>query len=409
MIKGLVGEKLGHSYSKIIHEMLGSDLYNLYSLTKEEFNDFFINKNFDFVNVTIPYKQDVIPYLDYIHPSAEKIGAVNLVINKNGILSGYNTDYDGFKYLLESNNIKINNKKCLILGSGATSKTVYTVLKDMNASLILKASRTKTENTITYDEIYNYDFEIIINTTPIGMYPNINKTLVDLSKFNNLIFVGDCVYNPLRTRLIIDALKLGIKCDTGLKMLIIQAVKAHEIYYNQIVDFDKFNELFKFFSSNKKNIVLIGMPGCGKSTVGRNIASKLRKEFIDIDEYIESKSGMKISEIFSKYGEEYFRDLEYSACLEIALKDNLVVSTGGGVVKREENINVLKSNGIICYIERDLEKTILDDNRPLSKSIDDLKRLYEERKELYEKSYDFKISNNGKLSKTVEKILGKIV
>lgn len=407
MTKGLVGEKLGHSYSKIIHEMLGNDLYNLYSLNKEEFNAFFKNKDFNFVNVTIPYKQDVIPFLDEVNESAVKIGAVNLVINKNGKLTGYNTDYDGFKYLLESSEVKVDGKKCLILGSGATSKTVYTVLKDMNASSIIKASRKKTENTITYQEIYDYDFEIIINTTPVGMYPDINQTLVDLNKFKNLEFVGDCVYNPIRTRLIIDALKLGIKCETGLKMLIMQAVKAHELFYGGKVSSDKFLEIYNYIISLKRNIVLIGMPGCGKSTVGKALSEKLGKEFIDIDEYIEKESQMKISEIFNKYGESYFRMLEHQACLNVSLKDNLVVSTGGGVVKNEENINILKSNGIIYYIKRDLEKTILDDNRPLSKSLNDLVKLYNERKDLYESSYDFEVDNNGHLNVTIDEIINK--
>ena len=320
MKKGLIGERLTHSYSKVIHEYINNDVYNLYSLNKDEFKLFIENKDFNFVNVTIPYKQDVIHYLDEIKLEAKDIGAVNLVINENGKLIGYNTDYYGFKSMLEYNNVSVYNKNCLILGTGGTSKTVFKVLSDLGAKSIYKASRKKDEenkNIISYSDVYNYDFDIIINTTPVGMYPNLNNTVVDCSKFKKIEFIGDVVYNPLRTRLLIDAEKLNIKHDNGLLMLICQAIKAHEIYYKEEVSKEKIIEIKKHIEKEKKNIVLIGMPGSGKSTVGKILGDTCLKEYIDMDQYIEEKTNMSIPKIFAEYGEEYFRDLETNKIKEL--------------------------------------------------------------------------------------------
>ena len=413
MIKGLVGEKLIHSYSKIIHEQIASDVYNLYSLTLDEFNQFFSNKEFDFVNVTIPYKEKVIPYLDEISIEAKRIGAVNLVINKDGKLYGYNTDYYGFKYMLESNDVCVNGKKCLILGTGGTSKTAKAVLEELGASIILKASRNKNELSIGYDQVYDYDFDIIINTTPVGMFPNLNTRIINLSKFKSLNFVGDCIYNPLRTGLLIDSEELKINHDNGLRMLIVQAIKAHEIALNVNVSKEKIEEIYNSLVKEKRNIVLIGMPGSGKSSVGSALSEKLNREVIDIDKYIVQKENMSIEDIFNKFSEKYFRELETSACKEVSKMNNVIISTGGGVIKNKENIDFLKGNGIVYFINRDVEniysvimsKITDDDNRPLLKSKEDLLKLYNERIELYQKYCDVVVDNNNCLNDCVKEII----
>lgn len=412
MIKGLIGEKLGHSYSKVIHEMINNDIYNLYSFNMTELNDFLTKKEFNFVNVTIPYKQEVIKYLDVISDSAEKIGAVNLIINKNGKLFGYNTDYYGFKYLLEENDINPENKNCLILGTGGTSKTVYNVLSDMKAKKIYKASRKKTENSsysvLTYDEIYDYDIDIIVNTTPVGMYPNIIDCSVDVTRFKNIKAVVDCVYNPARTKILADAEKDNIKAVNGLLMLVYQAVKAHEIAYECSISKEVVIKIYKKLLNDKRNIVLIGMPGCGKSTIGKLLAEKTLKEYVDVDEKIVMNAKLSIPDIFALYGEEYFRNLEMKETEKLSKMFNLVISTGGGVIKNKANIDNLKANGTVFYIKRDLNNIVLDDNRPLSKNIEDLKKLYNERRKIYEDSCDYIIENNDEIIKTLDRIIEKV-
>jgi len=415
MIKGLVGEKLLHSYSKIIHEQIDSEIYNLYSLSLDEFNRFFTEKNFDFVNVTIPYKEKVIPYLDEISSEALSIQAVNLVINDSGKLYGYNTDYYGFKYMLESNNVIVKDKKCLILGTGGTSKTVKAVLEDLGAALILKASRNVNESYISYEQVYEYDFNIIINTTPVGMYPNFNSRIIDISKFNSLDFVGDCIYNPLRTGLLIDCEYYNIKCDNGLKMLIVQAIKAHEIAMNTDVSKEKIDEIFNLLVKEKRNIALIGMPGSGKTTIANILSEKLNKKIIDIDKYIIEKENMSIEEIFNKNSEQYFRKLENIACKEISQMSGVIISTGGGVVKNKENIDFLKANCVIYFINRSVDNIydVLvnniknDKNRPLLKSKDDLMNLYNQRIDLYKKYSDYILDNNGNIENCINDILKK--
>lgn len=404
MVKGLVGEKLGHSFSKVIHEKLTDGIYNLYSLNKDEFNGFFENKKFDFVNVTIPYKEEVKKYLDYISDAAEEIGAVNLVINKDGKLYGYNTDYYGFMNMLKYNNVDVEGKNCLILGTGGTSKTVKKALSDMGANNVYKASRNKSKDFIGYDEVYNYDIDIIINTTPVGMYPNIDGCVIDITKFSKVEAVVDVVYNPLKTRLLIEAEKNGIKTVNGLLMLVLQAVKAVEIVNDFEVSREKVFEIYNDLLSEKRNIVLIGMPGCGKTTIGERLSADLNKEFIDIDKMIEADNGMKISYIFENYGEKHFRDLETESSLKVGLLNGKVISTGGGVIKNYKNIQFLKSNGLIIYIKRDIKDIILDENRPLSKNISDLEKLYNERKELYESYADVIVENNATIMDVVNKI-----
>lgn len=418
MIKGLVGEKLGHSYSKLIHEKICTDSYNLYSLTKEEFNLFFEKKEFDFVNVTIPYKQDVIPFLDFISEEASKIGAVNLVVNRNGKLYGYNTDYYGLKYLFDENKISLKNKKCLILGTGGTSKTAEKVLTDLGSDVIYKASRTKKDNALSYDEVYDYDFNIIVNTTPVGMYPDINQNVIDLNKFRNIEFICDCVYNPFRTALLLDAENLQIKNANGLKMLIVQAVKAHEIAFDVKMNEEIIDKIYSELLNENMNIVLIGMPGSGKSTIGKEVAKKLNMKFVDLDTYIEEKNNRTISKIFEDFGEDFFRLKETECCKDTALMKRVVIATGGGVVKKKQNIDLLKSNGIVINIDRnidmiynDLKKTLDDGTnyRPLFKNFKSLEKIYNERCELYLSLSDYTVKNNTGYNECVEKIIDIVV
>ena len=279
---GLIGKKLGHSFSKTIHESIMNYEYILKELNEEELDSFMKEKDFKAINVTIPYKHEVIKYLDELDDSVKKIGACNVVVNKDGYLSGYNSDYFGLKSLIHKNSIVVKDKKCLILGSGGTSKTAYWVLKDLEAKEIIFVSRSKKEGCITYDEAYELsDVNIIVNTTPKGMYPNNDELIIDISKFDKLEGVVDVIFNPLRTRLIEQAISKGIKNAGGLYMLVAQAVKAIEYFKDIKLDEKNIDEVYLKLLKEKENVVLIGMPGCGKSTIAKELKGKL----VDVDEY----------------------------------------------------------------------------------------------------------------------------
>lgn len=408
---GLIGEKLGHSFSKIIHEQLADYTYNLIPLTKEEFKIFMTKKDFKSINVTIPYKQDVIPYLYYIDENAKSIGAVNTIVNKEGLLYGYNTDFTGFLYTLNHNNIEIKNKKVIVLGNGGASKAIIAVLKYLKAKEILIVYYKENPNTITYEECYNNhtDADIIINTTPVGMYPNTDKSPIDLDKFKNCKSVVDIVYNPLKTKLLIQAEDLNIKAVNGLEMLVAQAKYAVEYFLDKKIDDNLIDKIYKNLLIQRKNIVLIGMPSSGKTTIGNLLSEELNRQFIDIDSKIVEKIGMSIAEYFKEYGEEKFRDIETEVCKEISHLSNLVISTGGGCIKRKENMNYLKLNGTIIFIERDIEKLSVDPSRPLSTSLETLKTMYNERYPLYKKYSDIIIYNNEEIEKCVEETIKKFL
>ena len=407
MIYGLLGEKLGHSFSKEIHQRISDYTYNLIEVSKEDFPSFMKEKKFKAINVTIPYKEMVIPYMDYIDSKAQEINAINTVVNKDGLLYGYNTDYLGLKALIENNNIKIENKKVLVLGTGGTSKTASVVLKDLKAKEVIFVSRSKRENTVTYEEVKDFhnDADVIVNTSPSGMYPNVEGLLVDLDWFTNLTAVVDVVYNPLNTKIVQKALKKGIKAVTGLYMLVAQAVYASSIFLDKQIDESLIDIVYQELLLKKENIVLIGMPSCGKSTIGKLIASKLDKEFVDSDEEIEKRIGMKIKDFLSKDNEEEFRNIETEVIKELSLKNNLVISTGGGVIKKEINIEYLKFNGKVFFIDRPLELLQATSSRPLSNTFDALSKLYHERYPIYLKSTDVVVKND----KTIEEIIKLII
>ncbi|MBQ2236792.1 MAG: AAA family ATPase [Clostridia bacterium] len=390
---GCIGEKLSHSFSKIIHNEIYDYDYELYEIKKDELKTLLTERKFKAINVTIPYKQDVIPYLDSIDEFALKIGAVNTIVNKNGKLLGYNTDFSGMCCLIENSKIDLKNKKVLILGSGGTSKTAFAVASYLGAKEIYKVSRKSTESSISYDDAYKLhnDAHIIINTTPVGMYPKIGESAIDISDFNKLEGVVDAVYNPLRTALVTLALKRGIKAVGGLYMLVAQAVFAAELFTDKAIDNGEIDRIYKKILLSKENIVLTGMPGCGKTTIGKALAKELNKEFIDIDDEIVKETGKPITEIFAEGGEELFRNIETQVIKRFSALQNCVISTGGGAILKEINIDFLKENGRIFYIDRPLEFLVTTDDRPLSSNREMLKKRFEERKDIYEATADFKL------------------
>ena len=371
---GLLGEHLPHSFSPPIHKALGNKDYTLFEVAPENLDVFMKKHDFKGINVTIPYKKDVIPYLDVISPEAEKIGAVNTIKVVDGKLYGDNTDYFGFKYMVEKSGVVIHNKKALVLGSGGASLTVQAVLRDMGASEIVVLSRNGDDNYVNM-YIKHTDAQIIVNTTPVGMYPDNLNTLVDLDRFPNLSGVLDVVYNPLKTRLILDAEQRNIPSSAGLSMLVAQAKKAHEIFFDTMVENEICEQIERSLVLQMCNIVLIGMAGCGKSTIGKRLAELLRKDLIDTDEMIVNIENKPIPEIFEESGEDYFRWCE-NLVVNIAGKEkNQIIATGGGVIVRPENYNPLKQNGMIVFINRDAD-LLPTNGRPLSQ-MHGVKALYE--------------------------------
>ncbi len=397
---GLIGEKLGHSFSKTVHSKIADYDYELLEIAKTDLDAFMQKRDFCGINVTIPYKQAVIPYLDYISDEAQKIGAVNTVVNKNGKLYGYNTDFFGLKSLIEKNGIEIFEKTVLVLGSGGTSKTANAVCKKLGAKQIFTVSRGGGEGLITYEEAYTKSAQIIINTTPCGMYPKTDEQPIKLDGFKELEAVIDVIYNPLKTKLIIDAQSRGIKSVGGLYMLYAQALKAAEIFCDNEIKTDAFNEILK----EKQNLVLIGMPSSGKTTLGKLLSKDFKKEFIDTDLEIVKKAGMEIPEIFEKYGEDYFRNLESEVIKELSLKQSLVIATGGGAVLRRENIEALNQNGKIVFIDRPLEMLITTNDRPLSSSREALEKRYYERYSIYCFASDVRINADGDINTNLERV-----
>lgn len=401
---GLIGEKLGHSFSKTLHENYLNTKYELISLKKEDLDEFFLKKDFKGINVTIPYKKEVLKYLDYIDPLVKRIGACNCIINDNGVLKGYNTDYEGFKFLIEENEVEIKNKRVAILGSGGTFDTIRVVLSDLGANSIYCISRVKSESTYTYEELYSLDVDILVNATPVGMYPNNYESLIDLDRLNVDIVI-DVIFNPLRTKLILEAKRRNIKAIGGLEMLIAQGVRANELFFNKKYSYNEIRSCYFDVNVDKFNIVLIGMPMSGKTTLGRMLSQAFNKDFVDIDKEIVNREKMSINEIFNKYGEEYFRKIETELYQEYAKKNGLIISTGGGIVKNIDSINRLKENGFIVFVDRKIEKMLFNNKRPLAKSKEDIENLYNERFEIYLNNSDKLIVNNGSKKRAVINIV----
>lgn len=403
---GCIGKKLPHSFSKIIHEKIGDYSYKLVELSKEELPKFMENRDFKAINVTIPYKEAVIPYLYEMSDTAKSIGAVNTVVNRDGKLCGYNTDFYGMTALIKKNSIDFNGKKVAVLGTGGTSKTANAVAKNLGAKTVIKVSRNKSDCTVTYGELYSEhsDTDIIINTTPVGMFPQIYASPVDLSRMSSLSGVIDAVYNPLETKLVADVKKRGIPAESGLYMLVAQAIKAYEIFMDKTAPENLLDNIFNDVKSQKQNIVLIGMPGSGKTTIGQAVAEKLGREFIDTDIEIKKVIETEISDYFSEYGEEKFRDVETDIIKDISKYSGVVIATGGGAVLRRENVDALKMNGIIYFLDRPLSEIVPTSDRPTASSREAIEKRYNERYGIYKASADKIVTVTGVVNDAVKQI-----
>ena len=404
---GLIGERLGHSFSKIIHEKIADYDYDLLEIPRDELEGFMAKRDFLGINVTIPYKERVIPCLDEIDEPARRIGAVNTVINKDGKLCGYNTDFYGMKELIRHADIDVKDKKAAILGSGGTSKTAKAVLLSLGAREILTVSRSKSEGVISYEELKenHRDIDILVNTTPLGMYPNIFDCPIDPAIFTRLSGVIDPIYNPINTTLIQKARAMGIKAEGGLYMLVAQAVYAAERFTERDIPSSVTDKIFEQIKREKENIVLIGMPASGKSTVGKILADRLGRDFIDTDELIKERTKMEIKDFFALHGEEEFRLVESETIKEIADKTSAVIATGGGAILRKENVSALKYNGKLFFIDRPLNLLVTTDTRPLSANRELLEMRFKERYHIYKSVCDCHVDGSGSAPDVSEKIM----
>lgn len=400
----LIAKKLSHSFSKPIHNELADYSYEYKELTENEVGEFLRKKEFDGLNVTIPYKQTVMEFMDEISPEAQRIGAVNTVLNKNGKLIGYNTDYYGFLHQIKDSGADIIGKDAVILGTGGAAKTVVCVLSDMGA----RSVRTVTSVEIKAGDLKNYhNAQIIVNATPVGMYPETDNSPIDINDFKKCEAVLDLIYNPSKTRLILQSEKKGIKTANGLGMLVAQAKKACEIFTGKKIRDSEISRIKNIIEKNTKNIVLVGMPGSGKSTVGQYLAGLLDREFYDSDEEI-SKKGETPAEIIEKYGEEHFRRIETKILSDLCKKSGCVIATGGGAVTREENYDIIQQNAMVVFIDRDIER-LSTNGRPLSQGgIEKLRQMYEVRYPLYKKFSHFSVKSQKTWQETTALIIEEL-
>ena len=399
---GLLGQKLGHSYSPAIHGMLAGYDYQLFEREPEQLGDFLKNGDWDGINVTIPYKKAVLPYCAELSETARRIGSVNTIVRRpDGSLYGDNTDAYGFESLVKKSGIQVQGKKALVLGSGGASVTVVAVLKMLGAESVTVISRGGEDN---YDNLSKHaDARIIANTTPVGMYPNNGQAAVDLRCFPHCEGVLDVVYNPARTALLLQAEKLGIPCAGGLYMLVAQAKRSSELFTGSTIPDSEIGRIEKVLSGQMKNIVLVGMPSSGKSTLAAALGERLGRTVYEADALIGQEAGMDIPAIFAQYGEGHFRALETEILGRLGKLSGAVISTGGGCVTREENYDLLHQNGIIVWLQRSTEK--LDKTgRPLSLK-NDLNEMYQKREPMYRRFADAAVDNNGSVEATLEQIL----
>ena len=399
---GLIGEKLGHSFSPAIHGKLADYEYKLYELSPGQLGPFLEKKEFDGLNVTIPYKKTVIPYCDELTEAAKSIGSVNTIVKRaDGTLLGHNTDYDGIMWLLKNAGAQVQGKKAVVLGTGGASLTVQAALRNLGAAQVVVISRSGEDN---YENIARHsDAKILINATPVGMYPKTGVSPVDLDVFTALEGVFDVVYNPAKTQLLLEAEKRGIPCANGLGMLVAQAKAACERCTGQPIDDEKVYTIKAEMERNTRNVMLIGMPGSGKSTVGAALAESLGRRLVDVDERIVEMAGCSIPEIFAKDGEEGFRQIEHQALCEVSKESGLVIATGGGVVTRPENLDPMRQNSLIVWLLRDTA-LLPKDGRPLSQA-NSLTEMFKVREPLYRAAADCIADNNGSLEDTVKQIL----
>ncbi len=410
---GLLGRKLGHSYSPEIHSLLGDYEYSLFETAPEQAEEFLLKGDFDGLNVTIPYKQTVLPFLDELTPTAQRLGAVNTILRRNGKLLGHNTDYFGFLASVKKSGFCPAGKKCLVLGSGGASKTVCAVLEDLGAHVVVISRKGENH----YGNLCSHrDAALLVNATPVGMYPDTMVSPVELDVFPCLECVIDVIYNPARTKLLMDAQNRGIPTENGLFMLIAQAWESSQWFLgNAIVGADahigplythfttaaQIDRIYRILRRQMENMILIGMPGCGKSTVGQLLAKKSGKNFIDTDVLIVQRTGKSIPEIFEEAGEAGFRKLETEVLAEVSKQSGFVIATGGGCVTQADNYPLLHQNGVIFWMQRELN-ALATGGRPLSV---DLSEMYRKRQPLYDAFADYTVDNNGSLECTIAQIL----
>ncbi len=393
---GLIGKTLKHSFSKIVHSYLDSKDYELVSLNEDELDSFLKRRDFLGINVTIPYKEKVIPYLDYVSEEVKEIGACNTIVNKNGKLYGYNTDCYGLESLIKHYHYEIEDKVVAILGTGGTKNTTYYLLKKLKAKKIYVVSRNPKGEEISYNQLNSLknEIEIIINTTPVGMYPNNEQQIISIKGFNHLKGIIDVIYNPLNTLLVLEGKQNHINSHGGLYMLIGQGIKASELFLDKKYDKGMLDRIYFDILKKKENIVLIGMPMSGKTRTGKILASYIKKDFIDMDKQIENDEKRSINEIFSTDGETYFRNVESTLAKELGINQGKVISTGGGIILNPLNMMYLKQNGIVIYLTRDFDKLVYSSSRPLTKSKEEYLALEKKRKHLYLKYKDIHVNNS---------------
>ena len=398
---GLLGRKLGHSYSPAIHSQLADYRYELFEKEPEELEEFLKSGDFTGLNVTIPYKKVVAALCDKLSDRAEKLGAVNTVVRlTDGTLIGHNTDYFGFHSLVLRSGLRVCGKKVLVLGSGGASATAVCVLQELGADVVV-ISRSGVNN---YNNLHMHaDAAVIVNTTPVGMYPNVGISPVDLDQFTQLEGVLDVVYNPARTQILLDAEARGLVALNGLWMLVAQAKESAEWFSGKLLDDSKIADIHRKLQQKMENTVLIGMPGCGKSTIGKELAKYLGKQFVDADAVIVREAGMSIPEIFNEVGECGFREIESKVLADLGKQSNLVIATGGGCVTRTENYRSLHQNGRIIWIKREIS-SLPTEGRPLSHA-DRLNEMHQIRKPLYEAFADTQYWNNSTIQDIIDTIL----
>lgn len=401
---GLIGEKLGHSYSKQIHEMLGGYEYGMYELEPEMLGSFLEGKTLSGMNVTIPYKKAVIPYCGELSDTARRIGSVNTMVLKNGVYVGHNTDYCGFAYSVARCGVDAAGKKALVFGGGGVTPTVCAVLSDLGCREVVVVSR---KGAVTYSDLDAHrDAEILVNATPVGMYPKNGQSVVAAADFPRCEAVLDLVYNPFRTALLLEAERLGIPHENGLAMLAHQAVRAWEIFTDKTAPDGATEDITSRLQRQMENVILIGMPGCGKTGAGRRLAGRLGREFVDADDELVKSDGKSIPEIFAEGGEELFRRLETETLKRLCSRSGLVIATGGGCVTKRENYDILHQNGKIVWIKRDLG-ALPSDGRPLSQKYA-AEELYARRRDSYAAFADAAVENSGSFAELIDKILEAI-